>query len=196
MTLDADLNNGTLLINGSGFNGSVAVSNTTLRRFLSEGSDSNCTSSEVRPLFQTSHLPHVHLLSGNMSLHDKIGETVAPQVSFPRGCSPGAVCLASSDHAVQRDHVERHAVRQQLAVQLRCVSRSGWRTCPRSHSNSSTLTPPGLFAVPDTVDYFRRGRRAMLRPPLESIPTIVPGAMIGRLVRAPHNMDYPPTRWS
>ena len=43
--------------------------------------------------------------------------------------------------------------------------------------------------IPDTVDYFRRGRRSMIRPPLESIPTIVPGALVGRLISSRTDLD-------
>ena len=43
--------------------------------------------------------------------------------------------------------------------------------------------------MPVAVDYFRRGRRTMVRPPQEAIPTIVPGTTIGRLVTSRTDLD-------
>jgi hypothetical protein len=43
--------------------------------------------------------------------------------------------------------------------------------------------------VPDTVDYFRRGRRTMVRPPIEAIPAVVPGTTVGRLVTSRTDLD-------
>lgn len=43
--------------------------------------------------------------------------------------------------------------------------------------------------MPEAVDYFRRGRRSMVRPPLEAIPTIVPGTTVGRLVTSRTDLD-------
>lgn len=42
---------------------------------------------------------------------------------------------------------------------------------------------------PEAVDYFRRGRRAMVRPRMEAIPTVVPGTMLGRLVSSRTDLD-------